>query len=82
MRNQAPIPYLVKEGKFLKYLAVWQWLVISLMMFGLFSVGAVAIMEKYYKETEADEKVFAINALSARRQSTLSGDSGNSEENE
>ena len=45
-------------------------------------MGAVSIMEKYYKETEADEKVFAINALSARRQSTLSGDSGNSEENE
>ena len=73
---------MIEEGKFLKYLAVWQWIVIALTVFGVVSVGAVVVLEKYYRETEADEKVFAISAMPARRQSIASGDSNNSVENE
>ena len=62
--NHAPLPYLVKEGKFLLYLVVWQWIVGGLLVFGLIATGAVVFLEKYYRETEADQKVFAINSLS------------------
>ena len=83
IRNHAPEPYLIKEGKFLLFLAVWQWLVIGLLLFGLIASGAVVILERYYRETEADQKVFAISAL-RRSYSVVSNDSNisNNSENE
>ena len=59
VRSRAASPYLIHEGKFVLFLAVWQWIVIGLLLFGLISSGAVILLEKYYRETEADEKVFA-----------------------
>ena len=40
------------------------------------------ILEKYYRETEADEKVFAISALPRRRYSAVSNDSNISNDSE
>ena len=82
-RGGAPAPYLIKEGKFLLFLAVWQWIVISLLLFGIIALGAAIVLEKYYKETEADHKVFAIKI--PRRNSGVSDHSNasnNSGEND
>lgn len=62
-RSHASVPYMIKEGKFLMFLTVWQWVVIGLLIFGLIASVSVVGLEKYYRETEADQKVFAINAL-------------------
>ena len=80
-RSHAPDPYLIKEGKFLLFLVVWQWIVLGLLIYGLIASGAVIFLEKYYRETEADQKVFAINVL-PRKNSSASNDSNETEKDQ